>query len=135
MLNRCQIFGNLCADPEIRNVGGDRLVANLRLAVNEKWKDKNTGELREKSEYVTCVAWGGLAEIIDKLGVKKGERVYFEGKLQTRKWQDQSGNDRYSTEVVAQGFEGKFIACGGGGRSNDKESQDSQPELDDEIPF
>ncbi len=143
MLNRVDIIGNLGDDPQVRTVG-DNKVANLRLAVNEKWKDKNTGEKREKTEWVPVTIWGPVASIAEQY-LKKGSKVFISGKFQTRKWQDQSGNDRYSTEVVVQGFGGQMImldsvgSSGGGGYQSGGTTVGSgssaPPDLDDEIPF
>lgn len=103
-VNRVILIGNVCADAEIRRTQDGRPIANLRLATNESWRDRTTGERREKSEFHTVVVFSeGLVKIIEQY-VKKGSKVYVEGSLQTRKWQDQSGNDRYSTEVVLQGY-------------------------------
>jgi len=134
MLNRVQVIGNLGADPEIRAAGGTN-VANLNVAVTEKWKDKNSGEARERTEWVRCTLWGGLSDVIERLGVRKGDRVYVEGKMETRKWQDKEGNDRYTTEVVARGFDGKFVAMSNGGGSSQGSQESNQQGLDDSIPF
>ena len=118
-LNKVMIIGNLGADPEIRTFGNGGKVCNLRLATSETWKDKNTGERREKTEWHTVAIFSeGLVRVCEQY-LKKGAKVYVEGALQTRKWQDQSGNDRYSTEVVLQGFNGTLTMLdgrsGGGG--------------------
>ena len=97
-LNKVQLIGNLGADPEVRHTGDGRAIANLNIATTESWKDKQ-GEKQEKTEWHRVVIFGPLAEVAEKW-LKKGASVYLEGKLQTRKWQDESGNDRYSTEVV-----------------------------------
>ena len=102
MLNQCQFIGHLGADPEIRSMQSGDKVANLRLAVSERWKDKATGERKEKTEWVSLTIWGPLAGIVEQY-LHKGSKIFVQGKLQTRKWSDQSGNDRYSTEVVLQG--------------------------------
>lgn len=102
MLNQCQFIGHLGADPEIRSMQSGDKVANLRLAVSERWKDKATGERKEKTEWVSLTIWGPLAGIAEQY-LHKGSKIFVQGKLQTRKWSDQSGNDRYSTEVVLQG--------------------------------
>jgi len=131
MLNKVQIIGRLAADPEIRAVG-DGSVANLRIAVNERWKDKRSGELRESTEWVSAVAWGAMAERVQKCGLRKGDAIYFEGSMKTRKWTDKDGVDRYKTEVVAQGFGGSILALSP--RHDSGAQAPSQP-LDDEIPF
>lgn len=112
-VNKVIILGNLGADPEIRTFGSGGKVANLRIATSERWRDKNTGENREKTEWHTVAIFSeGLVRVVEQY-LKKGSSVYIEGKLQTRKWQDQSGNDRYSTEVVLQGFDSKLVMLGG----------------------
>ena len=105
-LNKVQLIGNLGKDPEIRHTQDGRPIGNLRIATTESWRDKNTGERKEKTEWHSVVMFSeGLCRIAEQY-LKKGSKVYIEGALQTRKWQDQSGNDRYSTEVVIQGFNG-----------------------------
>lgn len=100
-LNRVTIIGRLGADPEIRMAGSAK-VANFRLAVSEQWRDKQSGERKERTEWVSVVVWGdGLVGVVEKY-ISKGSRLYVEGRLQTRKWQDKDGHDRYSTEVVVQ---------------------------------
>ena len=112
-VNKVIILGNLGADPEIRTFGNGGKVANLRIATSERWRDKNSGENREKTEWHTVAIFSeGLVRVVEQY-LKKGSSVYIEGKLQTRKWQDQSGNDRYSTEVVLQGFDSKLVMLGG----------------------
>ena len=119
-VNKVIIIGNLGADPEVRTFQNGGKVANLRIATSETWKDKNTGERREKTEWHTVAIFQeGLVRIAEQY-LKKGSKVYIEGKLQTRKWQDQSGQDRYSTEVVLNGFDGTLTMLdsrneGGGG--------------------
>lgn len=103
-LNKCLIIGNVCADPEVRNLPSGGKVVNLTVATNESWRDKNTGERKERAEFHRVVIFSeGLAKVAEQY-LHKGSKVYIEGQLQTRKWQDQSGQDRYSTEVVLQGF-------------------------------
>lgn len=105
-VNKVILIGNLGADPEVRTFQNGGKVANLRIATSETWKDKNTGERREKTEWHTVAIFQeGLVRIAEQY-LKKGSKVYIEGKLQTRKWQDQSGQDRYSTEVVLNGYDG-----------------------------
>src|ERR1700726_306916 len=122
-VNKGILIGNLGADPEIRRTQDGRPVANLRVATSESWKDKTTGERREKTEWHRVVIFNeNLCRIAEQY-LKKGSKVYIEGALQTRKWQDQSGQDRYSTEVVLQNFRGELTlldraggaAAGGGG--------------------
>ena len=103
-VNKVILVGNLGADPEIRRTQDGRPIANLRIATSESWRDKNTGERKEKTEWHRVVVFNeGLCKVIEQY-VKKGSKVYIEGALQTRKWTDQSGQERYSTEVVLQGF-------------------------------
>ena len=119
-VNKVILIGNLGADPEVRNFQNGGKVCNLRIATSETWKDRNTGERREKTEWhQVAIFQEGLVRIAEQY-LKKGAKVYIEGKLQTRKWQDQSGQDRYSTEVVLQGFDGTLTMLdgrseGGGG--------------------
>ena len=122
-LNKVMLIGNLGADPEIRSFQNGGRVANLRIATSETWKDRNTGERQERTEWHTVAIFSeGLVNVVENY-LKKGSKVYVEGKLQTRKWQDQQGNDRYSTEVVLRGFDGTLTMLdgagggGGGGRS------------------
>ena len=98
MLNRCEFIGRLGADPEARNTQSGASVVNFRLAASERYKDKS-GEKQERTEWVSCVAWNKLADICAQY-LHKGSLVYVAGRMQTRKWQDQSGQDRYSTEIV-----------------------------------
>lgn len=103
-VNKVILVGNLGADPEIRNTQDGRPIANLRIATSETWRDKNSGERKERTEWHRVVIFNeGLCRVCEQY-LKKGAKVYIEGQLQTRKWQDQSGQDRYSTEVVLQGF-------------------------------
>jgi len=114
-VNKVILIGNLGADPEIRRTQDGRPIANLRIATSESWRDKNTGERKEKTEWHTVVIFNeGLCKVAEQY-LKKGSTVYVEGALQTRKWQDQSGQDRYSTEVVLQGFNGNLTMLGGRG--------------------
>lgn len=123
-INKVIIVGNLGADPEVRTFNNGGKVCNLRIATSESWKDRNTGERKEKTEWHSVAIFSeGLAGVAEKY-LRKGSKVYIEGKLQTRKWQDQSGNDRYSTEIVLQGFDGKLEMLdsrqgGGQGGGND----------------
>ena len=112
-VNKVIIIGNLGADPEVRTFQNGGKVANLRIATSENWKDKNTGERREKTEWHTVAIFQeGLVRVAEQY-LKKGSKVYIEGKLQTRKWQDQSGQDRYSTEVVLNGYDGTLTMLDG----------------------
>jgi len=160
-VNKVILIGNLGADPEIRRTQDGRPIANLRVATSETWRDKATGERREKTEWHRVVIFNeGLCKIVEQY-LKKGSKVYLEGALQTRKWQDKDGQDRYSTEVVLQGFNSQLTMLdkmGGGdfgsepGGSGDFGSsgpssgpQTRKPatvgaggkrgDMDDEIPF
>lgn len=100
-VNKVILIGNLGADPEVRQVSSDAKVANFRIATSETYKDRQTGERREQTEWHNIVAWRGLAEITERY-LRKGSKVYVEGKLRTRQWQDKEGNTRYTTEVHAE---------------------------------
>ena len=112
-LNKVMLIGNLGADPEIRSFQNGGKVANLRIATSETWKDRNTGERQERTEWHTVATFSeGLVGVVERF-LRKGSKVYIEGQLQTRKWQDQSGNDRYSTEVVLRGLTGTLTMLDG----------------------
>ncbi|RPF70464.1 single-stranded DNA-binding protein [Aurantiacibacter spongiae] len=118
-LNKVMLIGNLGQDPEVRSFQNGGRVCNLRIATSESWKDKATGERKERTEWHTVAIFSdGLVSVAERY-LRKGSKVFVEGQLQTRKWQDQSGNDRYSTEIVVQGFNGTLTmldgASGGGG--------------------
>ncbi|MCZ8137454.1 MAG: single-stranded DNA-binding protein [Porphyrobacter sp.] len=117
-LNKVMLIGNLGADPEVRSFQNGGKVCNLRIATTESWKDRNTGEKQERTEWHTVAIFNeGLAGVAERF-LKKGSKVYIEGQLQTRKWQDQNGNDRYSTEVVLRGPNSVMTmldGAGGGG--------------------
>lgn len=122
-VNKVILIGNVGADPEIRRTQDGRPIANLRIATSESWRDRNSGERKEKTEWHTVVVFNeGLCKVVEQY-VKKGAKLYIEGQLQTRKWQDQTGNDRYSTEIVLQGFNSTLTMLdgrgegGGGARS------------------
>lgn len=126
-VNKVILIGNLGRDPEIRRTQDGRPIANLRIATSENWKDRNTGERKERTEWHSVVIFNeNLCRVVEQY-LRKGAKVYIEGQLQTRKWQDQSGQDRYSTEVVLQGFNGTLTmldgrAGGGGGLSESSQS-------------
>jgi single-strand DNA-binding protein len=128
-VNKVILIGNLGADPEIRRTQDGRPIANLRIATSETWRDKASGERKEKTEWHRVVVFNeGLCRVIEQY-VKKGAKLYIEGQLQTRKWQDQAGQERYSTEVVLQGFnstltllDGRSQGQGGGESYDDRSS-------------
>jgi single-strand DNA-binding protein len=149
-LNRATLIGNLGKDPEIRRTQSGKPIANLSVATTESWRDKSTGERKEKTEWHRVVIFSeGLAKVAEQY-LKKGSRVMIEGQIQTRKWTDQSGVDKYSTEIVLQGFGSNLIMLSdnrgnGGGHSNDDGGSQSRQssgggssrhdDLDDDIPF
>ncbi|MBR9986308.1 MAG: single-stranded DNA-binding protein [Desulfosarcina sp.] len=152
-INKVILVGNLGRDPEIRYTADGKPIANFPVATSESWTDKNSGEKREKTEWHRVVVFGKLAEICGEY-LSKGRQVYIEGKLQTSKWQGQDGQDRYTTEVVVQGFGGTMqmlgtrdgggggprpAAGGGGGGSYQQDQgypqQPYQNDKEDDIPF
>jgi single-strand DNA-binding protein len=136
-LNKIMLIGNVGNDPEIKAFDNGNEVANFSIATSEKWKDKTTGEQKEKTYWHNIAVFGGLVNVV-KNYVKKGTKLYVEGASQTRKWQDNEGNDRYTTEVVLNGFNSNLILLSNKD-SVDTVKQDSQPTqentVDDEIPF
>jgi len=118
-VNKVILVGNLGADPEVRRTQDGRPIVNLRLATSETWRDRNSGERKERTEWHRIVIFNENICKVAEQYLKKGSKIYVEGQLQTRKWQDQSGQDRYSTEVVLQGFGSQLTmldrAAGGGG--------------------
>lgn len=141
-VNKVILVGNLGSDPEIRSMQNGSKVANLRIATSESWKDKSSGERKERTEWHTVVIWNdGLVGVAERF-LKKGSKVYIEGQLQTRKWQDKDGADRYSTEVVLQGYGGTLTmldGAPGGGEGQQQKPQgqrrSAREELDDDIGF
>ena len=145
-LNKVLLIGRLGADPEIKQMVNGKNVARLSLATSQSWKDKNTGEKKEKTEWHRIVVFNeGLVNVV-KQYLKKGAQIYVEGQISTRKWKDEkSGQDKYSTEVVIQGYNSSLTMLGGGNSSSlsnqdstqsiENTSQASQNDLDDEIPF
>jgi single-strand DNA-binding protein len=114
-VNKVILIGNVGADPEIRRTQDGRPIANLRIATSESWRDRNSGERKEKTEWHSVVVFNeGLCKVVEQY-VKKGAKLYIEGALQTRKWQDQQGADRYSTEIVLQGFNSTLTMLDGRG--------------------
>ena len=135
-VNKVILIGNLVADPEVRHTQDGKPIVNLRVATSESWRDKVSGERKEKTEFHRVVIFSeGLAKIAEQY-LKKGSKVYLEGQLQTRKWQDQSGADRYSTEVVLQGFNSTLTMLDG--RSTSESSSTSSDvgngDFEDEVP-
>jgi single-strand DNA-binding protein len=132
-VNKVILIGNLGRDPEVRSMQNGGKVANLSLATSESWRDKGTGERKEKTEWHRVVIFGNLAEIAEKY-LKKGSKVYVSGSLQTRKWTDQSGAEKYTTEVVLQGFGGELTMLdgkgGGGGAGGGGMGDDGGPGWD-----
>ena len=124
-LNKVQIIGNCGQDPEVRYMPNGNAVANLTLATSEKWKDKNTGEPKEETEWHRIVVFGKLAEIIGEY-IRKGSKLYIEGKLKTRKWTDQQGQEKYTTEIVVDGFSGQMIMLDSKGGNQSQGSQNTQ---------
>ena len=144
-VNKVILIGNLGQDPEVRYMPNGNAVANVTLATSESWKDKNTGETQERTEWHRVVFFGRLGEIAGEY-LKKGSKVYVEGRLQTRKWQDKSGNDRYTTEIVAndmQMLDSRGEGGGGGGYGggdqgggfDDRGAPGGGGGMDDDIPF
>ena len=146
-LNKVLLIGRLGADPEIKQMVNGKSVARLSLATSQSWKDKNSGEKKEKTEWHRIVVFNeGLVNVVQQY-LKKGAQIYVEGQLTTRKWKDeQSGQDKYSTEIVIQGYNSSLTMLGGGNQSNSLPSQDNKKtiedtsqdisnDLDDDIPF
>ncbi len=148
-VNKVILVGNLGNDPDIRYTAGGAAVAKISLATTDSWKDKESGEQQDRTEWHRVVFFGRLAEIVGEY-LRKGSQVYVEGRLQTRKWQDKSGNDRYSTEIVANEMQMLGGRSGGGMSNNDQappsQMSKNQPSsgsapatdndfVDDDIPF
>ena len=148
-LNKVLLIGRLGADPEIKQMVNGKSVARLSLATSQSWKDKNTGEKKEKTEWHRIVVFNeGLVNVVQQY-LKKGAQIYVEGQLSTRKWKDEkSGQDKYSTEIIIQGYNSSLTMLGGGGggikndntsqaisNNSDESSQAQQNDMDDEIPF
>lgn len=145
MLNHVALIGHLGADPEVKSFADGGKLANLRLATTEKWRDRSTGEVRERTEWHSITVRGdglvGVVGVVERYA-RKGGRIYVEGKLATRKWQDQEGRDRYTTEVVVAGHGSRFLFldranAGQGAATGDARRGDfeGRPELGDESPF
>lgn len=144
MLNKCCFIGNLGSDPDVRKTQAGKEIVNLSLAVTERWKD-SSGERKERTEWVRVVIFNdGLAGVAKRF-LRKGSKAYVEGQLQTRKWTDQSGQDRYSPEIVLQGFGCSLVLLDGKGDNDDRQARQEpsrqQPTatpdaaLDDDIPW
>ena len=145
-LNKVLLIGRLGADPEIKQMVNGKSVARLSLATSQSWKDKNTGEKKEKTEWHRIVVFNeGLVNVVQQY-LKKGAQVYIEGQLSTRKWKDeQTGQDKYSTEILIQGYNSSLTMLGGSSQNNitsqdtkqnvDDNTTTSQNDLDDDIPF
>ena len=147
-LNKVQLIGRLGADPEVKQMVNGKSVARISLATSQSWKDKNTGEKKEKTEWHRIVVFNeGLVNVVQQY-LKKGAQVYIEGQLSTRKWKDeQTGQDKYSTEIILQGYNSTLTMLGGSNASNissssssknndfDQTDQQKNTDLDDEIPF
>ena len=146
-INKVILVGNLGQDPDTKAMPSGMTVCNLRIATSESWKDKQSGEMKEQTEWHSVAMFGRLAEIAGEY-LKKGSQVYIEGRLRTRKWQDKQGNDRYTTEIVANEMQmlgsgsGGGRGMGGGGRSaagtgggEPVRSSTEKDEFDDDIPF
>ncbi len=147
-LNKVQLIGRLGADPEVKQMVNGKSVARLSLATSQSWKDRNSGEKKEKTEWHRIVVFNeGLVNVIQQY-LKKGAQVYIEGQISTRKWKDeQTGQDKYSTEIVLQGYNSTLTMLSGSNSSNltssssnknndfDQTNQENNSDLDDEIPF
>tara|TARA_B100000989_G_scaffold243238_1_gene190191 strand:- start:1560 stop:2003 length:444 start_codon:yes stop_codon:yes gene_type:complete len=143
-LNKVLLIGRLGADPEIKQMVNGKSVARLSLATSQNWKDKNTGEKKEKTEWHRVVVFNeGLVNVVQQY-LKKGAQVYIEGQISTRKWTDeQSGQDKYSTEIIIQGYNSSLTMLGGNNMNQSSQSQSNQiqddsqiqNDLDDDIPF
>ena len=145
-LNKVLLIGRLGADPEVKQMVNGKSVARLSLATSQSWKDKNTGEKKEKTEWHRIVVFNeGLVNVVQQY-LKKGAQVYIEGQLSTRKWKDeQTGQDKYSTEILIQGYNSSLTMLGGTSQNNiasqdikqniDDNKSASQNDLDDDIPF
>ena len=140
-VNKVIVVGNLGQDPETRYMPSGSAVTNLRVATNESWKDKKTGEQKDRTEWHSVAMFGRLAEIAAEY-LRKGSQVYIEGKLRTRKWQDKDGNDRYTTEIIADEMQMLGGRSGGGAPAMSDSPPASAPppkpsgdDFDDDIPF
>ncbi len=140
-VNKAILIGNLGRDPEMRYSTSGSAIANITVATSEQWKDKNTGESKEKAEWHRVIFFGRLAEVVGQY-LHKGSQIYVEGKLQTRKWQDKNGQERYTTEIVAHEMQMLDARAGSAGSDSRDTRPASKPgasshfdDLDDDIPF
>ena len=157
-INKVILIGNLGQDPEVRALPSGSSIANLRIATTESWKDKQSGEAKEQTEWHTVVLFGRTAEVAAEY-LRKGSQIYVEGRIRTRKWQDKSGNDRYSTEIVGNDMQmlggrgqggghsggrdpgraassgGAATGAGSGGEFSDAPASSTEHDFDDDIPF
>ncbi len=136
-INKVILVGNLGNDQDVRYTANGAAVSNISVATSESWKDKETGEQQERTEWHRVVFFGRLAEIVAEY-LKKGSQVYVEGRLQTRKWQDKDGNDRYTTEIVANEMQMLGSRAGGGSYDQSSPPPANKPDdnfVDDDIPF
>ena len=137
-INKAIILGRLGADPEVKRMQSGDAVANINIATSEAWKDKATGEKREKTQWHRVVLWQRLAEVAEQY-LKKGDQIYIEGKIETRKWQDSAGQDRYTTEIRAQNMQMLGSSSGHGNQAQPSQSKpETQPQhqgFDDDVPF
>ena len=135
-LNKVQLIGNLGRDPEVRNTQSGTAIVHLSIATSETWKDKQSGERKEKTEWHRVVIFNeGLGKVAHQY-LRKGSKVYIEGQLQTRKWTGQDGVEKYSTEIVLQRYQGELTMLDGKGEREDEfDTPAPVPEMDDEIPF
>ena len=152
-INKVILIGNLGQDPESRTTPGGATVTNIRIATSESWRDKQSGEMKEQTEWHTVVMWNRLGEIAAEY-LRKGSQVYIEGRLRTRKWQNKSGNDRYTTEIIASEMQMMGGRGGGGASQETRDNRDPGAEnfsgggaggpqggggaaedFDDDIPF
>jgi single-strand DNA-binding protein len=129
-INKVILIGNLGQDPEVRSMPSGGAVANLRIATSESWRDKQSGEMKEQTEWHTVVLFGRLGEVAGEY-LKKGSQVYVEGRLRTRKWQDKTGNDRYTTEIVGNEMQMLGGRGGGGMAAESRDSRDTGGDFQD----
>lgn len=142
MINKVTLLGNIGQDPEIRTTQGGKELASFSLATSETWKDKTSGEKKTKSEWHKVVIFNDNLVNLVKNYTQKGSKIYLEGKLQTRDWQDKDGNKKYTTEIILNGFESKIVLLDNKddnkpkmGESDNKAFKEAEASLDDEIPF